>query len=84
VSRLDALGQVQRRVVRWKIEGACPPPGTTLMADEKKVGRLTSIAQLPNGDTVALGFARRSHFEPGALAKGTDPDSGVEFTGTVL
>jgi folate-binding protein YgfZ len=84
VARLDALGQVQRRVVRWKIEGACPPPGTTLMADEKKVGRLTSIAQLPGGDTVALGFARRSHFEPGSLAKGTDPDSGVEFTGTVL
>lgn len=84
IARLDALGQVQRKLVRWSIQGAIPNCGETLSDHEKVVGRLTSIASLPSGETIALGFARRTHFEPGATAKGGDSSSGTEFIGTVI
>jgi folate-binding protein YgfZ len=92
VARLDALGQVQRKLVKWSIAGKTPSQGATLDCDGKTVGRLTSIAQT-NGEareiantqmTVALGFARRSHFEPGATAQGVDEGTGESFTGTVV
>ena len=80
IARLDALGQVQKKLVQWSIEnlpeGCLPAVDTKLFADnEKPVGRLTSIAQerLPgqeNGRALALGFARRSHFDLGATATG--------------
>lgn len=82
VARLDALGQVQRKLVSWKIEGSRPSPGATLSADGKAVGRLTSITDLPSGETIALGYARRSHFELGAVANGTD--SAGDFTAAVI
>ncbi len=84
VARLDALGQVQRKLVRWSIDGAVPQTGTTLSDDGKTVGRLTSVAAVNDGQSIALGFARRSHFEPGATATGTDPATGAEFTATVV
>ncbi len=83
VARLDALGQVQKKLVRWLIEGFTPATGAILTADEKKVGRLTSVATDENGKTIALGFARRSHFEPGAEASGTDELTGTPFTAEV-
>ncbi len=80
IARLDALGQVQKKLVQWSIEnlpeGCLPEVDTKLFADgEKLVGRLTSIAQeilldQENGRTLAIGFARRSHFELGATATG--------------
>jgi len=71
VARLDALGQVQKKLVIWQIDSAnCPPVDTSLTVDENVVGRLTSIVP---GDTagqwLALGYARRSHFEPGSTAQ---------------
>jgi len=81
VARLDAIGQVQRKLVRWSIQGTIPHPGETLSVGPKTVGRLTSIAKLATGETLALGFARRTHFEAGSSAAGGD---GGEFTGTVL
>ncbi len=86
VARLDALGQVQKKLVRWSIRGAVPPVDTTLTSDEKTVGRLTSIAAVDRTDqsAIAIGFARRSHFDGGATAKGIDTQSGGEFIATVL
>lgn len=70
VARLDALGQVQKKLVAWVIEASqAPPPKTELLSDGKVVGRLTSIAPGDRpGRFIALGYARRSHFEPGAAA----------------
>ncbi|TVP99081.1 MAG: aminomethyltransferase [Planctomycetaceae bacterium] len=70
VARLDALGQVQKKLVRWQIEAAPQPPvGTELRADDRIVGRLTTInAGESPGTWEALGFARRSHFDAGAEA----------------
>lgn len=78
VARLDALGQVQRKMVRWRVASTAPPEaGTELTAGEKTVGTITSAALDPDtGRVIALGFARRSHFEPGSVAS----CQGVEAT----
>jgi len=105
VARLDALGKVQKKLVRWSIEGADTPPAvdTKLFAEgEKPVGRLTSVAwQIATGGEsgeksggepgkdpsdarrcVAIGFARRTHFDPGAEARGTVDEQ--EFVAKVV
>ncbi|MDA7874753.1 aminomethyltransferase [Rhodopirellula sp.] len=89
VARLDAMGQVQKKLVRWKITGGVPELNTSLLADEKKVARLTSVVSTETHGVVAIGFARRSHFETGASAVGIiESDSAAasetEITGTVL
>ena len=84
VARLDALGQVQKKLVRWSLRGGIPEPGAKLVCGEKTVGRLTSIAVLDDGGATAIGFARRSHFDPGSTATGVVEADGAEFTGTVL
>jgi len=74
VARLDALGQVQKKLVLWKVHSTSKPPlGTQLTANENVVGRLTSVVQgdLPD-QWLAMGFARRSHFEPGSAAVWSD------------
>jgi len=74
VARLDALGQVQKKLVLWKVHSASRPPvGTQLTAGDNVVGRLTSVVHddAPNA-WLALGFARRTHFEPGSQADWSD------------
>ncbi len=96
VARLDALGQVQKKLVRWSIRGAVPEKDAALIANEKTVGRLTSVAPVgptdridpsagdeESSDAIAIGFARRSHFEPSAIANGISSD-GTEFIATVI
>ncbi|QDV45110.1 putative global regulator [Stieleria neptunia] len=78
VARLDALGQVQKQLVRWQTSGSIPAPGSEVSADAKVVGRLTSVAKTGEDTAVAIGIARRSHFDPGANAQGDG------FTATVL
>ena len=86
IARLDALGQVQKKLVRWKIEGGIDrvAPGTTLDCDGKTVGRLTSVANGRDGTIFAIGFARRSHFGMGSEAKGTDEVSGDTYCAYVI
>jgi folate-binding protein YgfZ len=84
VARLDALGQVQKKLVRWAIAGAVPEPGATLDCDGKTVGRLTSVEADGEGGAIAIGFARRTHFDSGATATGIIEATGVEFSGTVI
>lgn len=76
VARLDALGQVQKKLVCWRIESpTAPASGTELTHDGKVVGRLTTIVPTAGGgEHLALGFARRSHFEPGAEATWTSAE----------
>ncbi len=92
IARLDALGQVQKKLVRWSVEGigdhSPPDVDTKLFAGgEKAVGRLTSVAAIesqPGGASgiFAIGFARRSHFEAGAEANGTSGER--EFVAKVV
>ncbi len=83
VARLDALGQVQKKLVGWSISGGLPPAGTTLLSGEKTVGRLTSVTPDDQGGALAIGFARRSHFDPGATATGLIESTGAALTATV-
>lgn len=70
VARLDALGQVQKQLVRWQTTGAIPEKGSEVTSDGKVVGKLTSVAKTGDDKAVAIGMARRSHFEAGAAAHG--------------
>jgi hypothetical protein len=70
VARLDALGQVQKQLVRWETKGTIPAPGSEVRSAGKVVGKLTSVAMTGPEAAVAIGMARRSHFEPGATAEG--------------
>ena len=85
VARLDALGQVQKKLVLWRISSNQPPAaGTELSQDGRVVGRLTSVVADSAGDGyLALGFARRSHFEAGAEAQ-TAAENGEILRATVI
>lgn len=78
VARLDALGQVQKQLVRWSTEGELPTAGSEVTAGGKVVGRLTSVAPTGESTAIAIGIARRTHFEAGAEAEGSG------FIATVL
>lgn len=71
VARLDALGQVQKRMARWRFESSHPIPlGTELWINEKSIAKVTSTALCPlTGKTVALAMTRRGSFEVGTKAK---------------
>ncbi len=94
IARLDALGQVQKKLVRWSLD-AMAVAGTTLDVDGKPVARLTSIAKsthvpkeaVSQVETVAYfawAMTRRSHFGSGSSASGIDSASGNVVNGTVL
>lgn len=84
IARLDAMGQVQKKLVRWKLEGDMPSIGSTVDFNDKVVGRLTSVAEFEDG-IFAIGPARRSHFEPGSVGDVTDDaDQSGKTTATVL
>jgi folate-binding protein YgfZ len=76
IARLDALGQVQKKLVKWNVVSpSMPVASTELFDNEKLVGRLTSIvAGDVAGEYLALGFARRSHFAVGSKAVGKNSD----------
>jgi folate-binding protein YgfZ len=67
VARIDALGHVNRLLVRVRFVGDnVPPAGTVLLAGEKEVGKVTSAAWSPRlGSPLALAMVRRGHHEPG-------------------
>jgi len=77
VARLDALGQVQKQLVRWQTTGSIPMAAAEVTSAGKVVGKLTSIAMTGPETCVAIGIARRSHFEPGATAEGDGFDAVV-------
>jgi folate-binding protein YgfZ len=66
VARLDALGQVQKRLVPLKFEKR---PDVILPysieVDGKEIGTLTSLAETDDGGGIGLAIVRRSHFTIG-------------------
>jgi folate-binding protein YgfZ len=67
VARIDALGHVNKKLVRLRFAGAeVPPPGAELRVDDKVVGQVTSAAFVPRiGASLALGYLRRGYDTPG-------------------
>lgn len=59
VERIRSRGAVHRQFSGFEIEGPAPAPGTKVQAGGKDVGEVTSVATLPGGRTLALGYVRR-------------------------
>lgn len=70
IARLDAMGQVQKKLTLWRFDGdAAPKAGTELRSDGKVVAKVTSSTYcFAYGAPLALAMTRRSHFAPGATA----------------
>jgi folate-binding protein YgfZ len=68
VARLDALGHVNKILRALRFEGAeVPPAGSSLSAEGKAVGVVTSAARsIRDGAAVGLAIVRVTHAEPGA------------------
>jgi len=64
VARLDALGHVNRFFVGFEIVDGEVAVGDDIRKDEKKIGRVTSLAE-SNGTKIGLGFLRVEHAQPG-------------------
>jgi len=71
VERIRSRGAVHRKFTGFVAEGAGQiAPGTKIVAGEKEVGEITSVASLPlaSGEkTVALGYIRREVGVPGRV-----------------
>jgi folate-binding protein YgfZ len=67
IARLDMLGQIQKKLVLLTIEtNELPAALSSIHADDKEVGHVTSVAHQANSGTcLALGYVKRSHFRPG-------------------
>lgn len=87
IARLDAMGQVQKKLTLWRFDGdAAPTAGTELRSDGKVVAKVTSGTYcFAYGAPLALAIARRSHFAPGATAESDigpatviDPEAEIE------
>ena len=69
IARIDAIGHVNRELRGLAIDGlSWPEPGDTIAAaDGHEIGSITSSAVVPGaGRSVALGYLRSNHTEPGA------------------
>ena len=61
VARMRYRGHPNRELHRFVVEGAVPAPGAEIVQNEKRVGRITSVAPLPvDGNTFALGYLHRN------------------------
>lgn len=65
IARLDARGQLQKKLCRLRIDGAGIALEAALHHDEKEVGHITSVAFDPVEQvTYALALLKRGNFEP--------------------
>ncbi len=66
IARLDARGQLQKKLCRVRIVADGIQPQASVQQGEKEVGQITSAAYDPVEEvTYALAFIRRGSFEPG-------------------
>jgi folate-binding protein YgfZ len=87
VERIRSRGNVHRTFSAFRLEGSLPAPGTALMAADKSVGELTSVAALPIDSgtgaklEIGLGYVRREardrhnflHYEGGIAHPAPSP-----------
>jgi folate-binding protein YgfZ len=66
VERIRSRGAVHRGFTGFRFVGPAPPaPGTKIERDGREVGEITSVAVLPSGQAVGLGYLRREAGGPG-------------------
>jgi aminomethyltransferase len=67
IARLEARGANVNRRLRGLRLAEPRGAGTPLVAEGKEVGVLTTAAVSPRRGAIAMGYVRRSHFEPGTI-----------------
>lgn len=74
VARIDALGHVNKLLVRVKLPLAAPStPGSELKLGEKVIGRVTSVVDSPLYQSpLALAYLRREYAAPGTMMDGVE------------
>jgi len=74
VVRIRDRGHVNRRLTGLTLDGdTVPRPGTTVCADGKEIGRVTSaVRSFALDRPIALAFVRRDHTTPGTAVTVTD------------
>jgi folate-binding protein YgfZ len=67
IARIDARGRVNNLLGGLRLTGdALPGPGSPILGDEKRIGRVTTAVRSPAlGAPIALAFLRREWTEPG-------------------
>src|SRR5579883_98289 len=86
VARIDALGHVNQVLKGLWLEphAVCPSPGSTLQADGKRVGVVTSAAVVPwRGRPLALALIRTSHARAGTVVQVEAVDGAEPAVATV-
>jgi aminomethyltransferase len=71
VERVAARGHVNKKLTGLAIDGdQVPPPATTLRADGRDVGRITSAVRSPaHGRIIGLGYVHRDSLTPGTVLR---------------
>jgi len=59
VERIRSRGAVHRRFTGFSFAGLAPPAGTKIERDGRELGEITSVAVLPSGNFIGLGYLRR-------------------------
>lgn len=77
VARVKYRGHVNRALSGLVLEGErVPAPGAAVVADDKEIGRITSVARsIALGRPIALGYVRREHFAPGSAVAVRDGEA---------
>jgi len=65
VERIRSRGAVHRRFTGFSFGDQAPAPGTKIERDGRELGEITSVAVLPWGRAVGLGYLRREAGGPG-------------------
>jgi folate-binding protein YgfZ len=77
VIRVHHRGHPNRYLRGLRLPEPLPLPGSTLYADGKPVGTVTSTARSPRLGPIGLGYVRRE-VAPGARVRVGDPEAGAE------
>jgi len=66
VERIRSRGAVHRKFTGFRFDGPTPPPpGTKIEREGRELGEITSVAVLPSGRAIGLGYLRREAGGPG-------------------
>ena len=77
VERVRSRGQVNRRRISLRFSSKQrPPAGTTLTADGREVGTITSASPLPSTpESIGMGYVRKESATPGTELAFTAPEN---------
>jgi len=67
VERIRSRGGVHRHFTGFRFHGQAPPVGAKIEREGRELGEITSVAVLPSGQAVGLGYLRREAGGPGTV-----------------